>query len=57
MQASAIGVYRDMLHELLDECLPAAWVVAIGLDVGDGRKVALSPQSTLPGNVDQEFGS
>ena len=46
-----------MLHELLDECLPAAWVVAVGLDVGDGREVALPPQSALLGDVDKELGT
>ena len=56
LEASAVGVDRDVLHQLLHEPVPAAGVVAVGLDVGDGREVALSPQSALLGNVDQEFG-
>ena len=46
-----------MLHELLHESLPAAWVVAIGLNVGDGREVPLPPQSVLLSDVNQENGS
>ena len=45
-----------MPHELPDECFPAAGIVAVGLYVGDGREVALSSQSALLDNVDQEFG-
>ena len=57
LEASAVGVDQDVLHELLHESLPAAWVVAIGLNVGDGREVPLPPQSVLLSDVNQENGS
>ena len=32
LEASAVGVDRDVLHELRHESLPAAGVVAVGLE-------------------------
>ena len=57
LEASTVGVDLNVLHQLLHEPVPSAGVVAIGLDVGDGREVTLQPQPALLGHVDQELGS
>ena len=56
-EASAVGVDRDVIHQLLYKSVPSAGVVAVGLDVDDGGEVTLPPQSTLLSHVDKELGS